>query len=121
MTENLSNIHMSKSEFQEYGYRLVDWLAEYFDNVDQYQVLPSIEPGDIRKMLPVSAPEGAESMDEIIADLDRVVMPGVAHWQHPGWYAFFPSGASPVSALGEFVAAGLATQGMKAYQPGCCQ
>ena len=92
MTEDLSNIHMSKAEFQEYGYRLVDWLAEYFDNVDQYQVLPSIEPGDIRKMLPVSAPEGAESMDEIIADLDRVVMPGVAHWQHPGWYAFFPSG-----------------------------
>ena len=81
MTEDLSNIHMSKAEFREYGYRLVDWLAEYFDNVDQYQVLPSIEPGDIRKMLPVSAPEGAESMDEIIADLDRVVMPGVAHWQ----------------------------------------
>ena len=49
MTEDLSNIHMSKAEFQEYGYRLVDWLAEYFDNVDQYQVLPSIEPGDIRK------------------------------------------------------------------------
>ena len=57
MTEDLSNIHMSKAEFQEYGYRLVDWLAEYFDNVDQYQVLPSIEPGDIRNMLPVSAPE----------------------------------------------------------------
>ena len=75
MTEDLSNIHLSKAEFQEYGYRLVDWLAEYFDNVGQYQVLPSIEPGDIRNMLPVSAPERAESMDEIIADLDRVVMP----------------------------------------------
>ena len=112
MTDNLSNIHLSKDEFQEYGYRLVDWLAEYFDNVGQYEVLPSMEPGDIRNMLPVSAPERAESMDEIIADLDRVVMPGMAHWQHPGWYAFFPSGASPVSALGEFVAAGLATQGM---------
>ena len=70
MTDNLSNIHLSKDEFQEYGYRLVDWLAEYFDNVGQYEVLPSMEPGDIRNMLPVSAPERAESMDEIIADLD---------------------------------------------------
>ena len=59
MTEDLSNIHLSKAEFQEYGYRLVDWLAEYFDNVGQYQVLPSIDPGDIRNMLPVSAPERA--------------------------------------------------------------
>ena len=103
MADDLSNMHLSKDEFREYGYQLVDWLAEYFDNVDQYQVLPSIEPGDIRNMLPVSAPERAEPMEEIIADLDRVVMPGVAHWQHPGWYAFFPSGGSPVSALGEFV------------------
>ena len=66
MNEDLSNIHLSKAEFQEYGYRLVDWLAEYFDNVGQYQVLPSIEPGDIRNMLPVSAPERAQSMDEMI-------------------------------------------------------
>ena len=112
MSEELSNMHLSKAEFQEYGYRLVDWLAEYFENVDEYQVLPSIEPGDIREMLPDSAPEEAESMEEIIADLDRVVMPGMAHWQHPGRYAVFPSGVSPVSARGEFVAAGLATQGM---------
>ena len=112
MSEESPDMHLSKDEFQKYGYQLVDWLAEYFDKIEQYEVLPSIEPGDIREMLPDSAPEKAESMDEIIADLDRVVMPGMAHWQHPGWYAFFPSGASPVSALGEFVAAGLATQGM---------
>ena len=54
MSEELSNMHLSKAEFQEYGYRLVDWLAEYFENVDEYQVLPSIEPGDIREMLPDS-------------------------------------------------------------------
>ena len=112
MSEESPDMHLSKDEFQKYGYQLVDWLAEYFDKIEQYEVLPSIEPGDSREMLPDSAPEKAESMDEIIADLDRVVMPGMAHWQHPGWYAFFPSGASPVSALGEFVAAGLATQGM---------
>ena len=79
--------------------RLVDWLAEYFENVDQYQVLPSIEPGDIRICFQFRLQRGP-SQWMIIADLDRVVMPGVAHWQHPGWYAF-SFGASPVSALGE--------------------
>ena len=74
MSEELSNMHLSKAEFQEYGYRLVDWLAEYFENVDEYQVLPSIEPGDIREMLPDSAPEEAESMEEIIADLDSCLL-----------------------------------------------
>jgi len=106
------NPHLSKSEFQHYGYALVDWLADYFENIGDRDVLPDVEPGDIRAMLPANAPEKAESMEAIISDLDEVVMPGMAHWQHPGWYAFFPSGVSPVSVLGEFVSAGLATQGM---------
>ncbi len=106
------NPHLSKDEFQRYGYALVDWLAEYFENLEGHNVLPSISPGDIRSMLPINAPETPDSMEEIIGDLDEIVMPGMAHWQHPGWYAFFPSGVSPVSVLGEFVSAGLATQGM---------
>ena len=112
MSENNLSMHLSKEEFQKYGYRLVDWLANYFDTMEDNTVLPKVQPGDIRAMMPTSAPESAESMDEIIDDLDQIVMPGMAHWQHPGWYAFFPSGVSPVSVLGEFVAAGLATQGM---------
>lgn len=112
MSENNLSMHLSKEEFQKYGYRLVDWLANYFDTMEDNTVLPKVQPGDIRAMIPTSAPESAESMDEIINDLDQIVMPGMAHWQHPGWYAFFPSGVSPVSVLGEFVAAGLATQGM---------
>ncbi|MCH1512347.1 MAG: pyridoxal-dependent decarboxylase [Acidimicrobiales bacterium] len=104
--------HLSSEEFRKYGYQLVDWLAEYFSGIDEMKVIPDVEPGEIRSMLPEQAPETAEDMEDIIADLDRVVMPGMAHWQHPGWFAFFPSGVSPVSVLGEFVAAGLATQGM---------
>ena len=112
MNTSDSNPHLSKNEFQRYGYALVDWLAEYFENLEDRDVLPSVKPGDIRAKLPVNAPEEPESMEAIIGDLDEIVMPGMAHWQHPGWYAFFPSGVSPVSVLGEFVSAGLATQGM---------
>ncbi len=104
--------HLPIEDFRNYGYQLVDWLAEYFRSIDDKRILPEISPGDIRAMLPETAPEHAEHMEDIIADLDHVVMPGMAHWQHPGWFAFFPSGVSPVSVLGEFVAAGLATQGM---------
>ena len=104
--------HLPIEDFRKYGYQLVDWLADYFSNIDEERILPNIAPGDIRAMLPETAPDQAESMDDILADLDRIVMPGMAHWQHPGWFAFFPSGVSPVSVLGEFVAAGLATQGM---------
>ena len=112
MSNDGESPHLPIEDFRNYGYQLVDWLAEYFSNIDDMRILPDIEPGDIRDMLPVSAPEQAEDMGDIIADLDQVVMPGMAHWQHPGWFAFFPSGVSPVSVLGEFVAAGLATQGM---------
>ena len=104
--------HLPIEDFRKYGYQLVDWLADYFSNIGDQRILPDITPGDIRSMLPEGAPEQPESMDDILSDLDRVVMPGMAHWQHPGWFAFFPSGVSPVSVLGEFVAAGLATQGM---------
>ncbi len=112
MSTSESSPHLSSDEFRKYGYQLVDWLAEYFSGIDDMKVIPDVEPGEIRSMLPEQAPETAEDMEDIIADLDRVVMPGMAHWQHPGWFAFFPSGVSPVSVLGEFVAAGLATQGM---------
>ena len=112
MSDDDKSPHLPIEDFRNYGYQLVDWLAEYFSNIDEMKILPDIEPGDIRNMLPASAPEQAEDMKDIIADLDQVVMPGMAHWQHPGWFAFFPSGVSPVSVLGEFVAAGLATQGM---------
>ncbi len=112
MSDTENSPHLPIEDFREYGYQLVDWLAEYFTNIESQRILPEISPGDIRAMLPDVAPEQAEDMGHIIDDLDRVVMPGMAHWQHPGWFAFFPSGVSPVSVLGEFVAAGLATQGM---------
>ena len=111
MTDNLSNIHLSKDEFQEYGYRLVDWLAEYFDNVGQYEVLPLWSLAILGICFQFQLQRGPSQWMRLLLIL---IGSSCLAWLTGsiGWYAFFPSGASPVSALGEFVAAGLATQGM---------
>jgi aromatic-L-amino-acid decarboxylase len=104
--------HMTPDEFREQGYAVVDWLAGYFENVEEYPVLPEVEPGDIASLIPNSAPERPEPFTDLLTDLDRVVMPGIAHWQSPNWYAYFPANTSPPSMLAEFVSAGLGVQGM---------
>ncbi len=104
--------HMTPDEFREHGHALVEWLAEYMEGVGERPVLPSVAPGDIAAKLPAAAPEEGEDFAAILRDLDEVVMPGITHWQHPGWFAYFPANASPPSVLAEFVTAGLGVQGM---------
>jgi aromatic-L-amino-acid decarboxylase len=104
--------HMTPEEFRANGYAVVDWVARYLETVEDLPVLPSVEPGDVAAMLPDEAPETGEPFDALIGDLDRVVMPGVTHWQSPNWFAFFPANASPPSILAELAAAGLGQQGM---------
>jgi aromatic-L-amino-acid decarboxylase len=103
---------MSSDDFRKYGYEVIDWVADYLDSVEGRPITPAIEPGDIRAMLPDAAPEQPESFDAILRDLDEIVMPGITHWQSPGWFAYFPANTSPPSILGELVAAGLGVQGM---------
>ncbi len=103
---------MSSEEFRENGYAVVDWIVKYLEEVEKYAVLPSVEPGDIASLMPDRAPQAPEAFAELLADLDRVVMPGIAHWQSPNWFAYFPANTSPPSILAEFVAAGLGAQGM---------
>jgi aromatic-L-amino-acid/L-tryptophan decarboxylase len=104
--------HMTAEEFRRHGRELIDWIADYWEQVDRLPILPSVEPGDIRSKLPDRAPEQPEAFERIRADLDEIVMPGLVHWQSPGWFAFFPANASFPSILGELVSAGLAQQGM---------
>lgn len=104
--------HLPLDEFRRHGHELIDWIADYLETLDERPVLPSVEPGEIRAMIPTTAPEQPEEMDEILADLDRVVLPGITHWQHPGWFAYFPASSSPAAVLGELASAGLAVQGM---------
>ena len=104
--------HMTPDEFREHGYAVVDWLAGYLENVVEYPVLPDVDPGDIAALIPETAPDDPEPFGRLLADLDRVVMPGIAHWQSPNWYAYFPANTSPPSVLAEFISAGLGVQGM---------
>jgi aromatic-L-amino-acid decarboxylase len=82
------------------------------ETVGDRPIVPAVQPGDIRTMIPESAPEEPESFTAVLRDLDEIVMPGITHWQSPGWFAYFPANTSPPSILGELVAAGLGVQGM---------
>ncbi|MBA4406244.1 hypothetical protein C0389_03120, partial [bacterium] len=82
---------MPAKEFKKYGYELIDWAANYLQNIGSFPVLPDIKPGDIKSKLPLSAPIKTESMDQIIADVDKIILPGTTHWQHPNFMAYFNS------------------------------
>ena len=99
-------------EFRRNGHRMIDWIADYLAGLDQRPVREPVEPGEVRAKLPDEAPERPEPFDRIAADLDEIVVPGLTHWQHPGWFAYFPAMSSPPSVLGELASAGLGVQGM---------
>ena len=104
--------HLSPEEFRRHGYALIDWIADYWQRVEELPVMSQIQPGAIRELLPPSAPEHGEPFERLIEDLDAIVMPGVSHWQSPSWFAYFPANSSPPSVLAELVSAGLGVQGM---------
>jgi aromatic-L-amino-acid/L-tryptophan decarboxylase len=103
---------MDKETFKKYGHEFVDWIADYFDQIEEYPVKSKVKPGEIRSSLPSRAPMEGESMDTIFNDFKSRIMPGISHWQHPGWFAYFPANNSPASVLAEMLTAGLGVQGM---------
>ncbi len=103
---------LSPDEFARAAHRLADWIATYLRDVGEYDVLPDVKPGAIRAQLPKAPPAAPESLDDIIADLDRVIVPGATHWNHPGFLAYFANTASVPGILGEMVTAALNLNGM---------
>jgi aromatic-L-amino-acid/L-tryptophan decarboxylase len=103
---------MTPDEFRRYGHELVEWVAGYMERVAALPIQASVEPGEIRAALPPVAPEDPEPFEALVRDLDDVVLPGITHWQSPGWFAYFPANTSPPSVLAELVAAALGAQGM---------
>lgn len=118
----MTSYHMSPDEFRRWGHALVDWLAEYQNRVETLPVLSRVKPGEIRAQLPSTAPEKGEPFKNIVADLNRVILPGITHWQSPNFFGYFPANNSGPSILGELVSAGLGVQGMLwATSPACTE
>ena len=103
---------MKNEDFRRAGHQFIDWIADYFENVEKYPVVARVEPGDIKKMIPAVPPARGEAMEAIFRDFENVLLPGITHWQHPGWFAYFPANNSPASVLGELLTAGLGAQCM---------
>ena len=105
-------LHMSSEEFRNTGYAVIDWIADYYENVDSYPVRSQVRPGDIRSNLPDKPPSEGESMETIINDIDKLIMPGITHWQSPNFYGYFPANSSGPAILADLISSGLGINGM---------
>jgi len=103
---------MDAEEFRRAGHRLIDWLADYRANVARGPVSQPVEPGSLRAQLPVNAPEQPEAFDAVFADFERVLAPGLVHWQHPSFHGYFPSNAELSSVLGDLLSTGVGSLGL---------
>jgi aromatic-L-amino-acid/L-tryptophan decarboxylase len=116
------SFHMNPEEFRRYGRQVVDWIADYYEQVEDLPVLSQVQPGEIRAALPVDPPQQGEPFEDILADVNRLILPGVTHWQSPNFFAYFPANTSGPSILGELLSAGLGVQGMIwATSPACTE
>ena len=114
--------HMTPDQFREAGRAVVDWIADYYERIETFPVLSRAQPGEIRASLPPAAPRQGEAFADILADVERLILPGITHWQSPNFYAYFPANSSGPSILGELLAAGLGVQGMLwATSPACTE
>ena len=119
---NKDTIHMSINEFKENGYKVIDWIADYYENIESYPVLSMIKPGELRKSLPKNPPKDGENFNNILTDMDDKIIPGVTHWQSPNFFAYFPCNATGPAILGDLLSSGLGIQGMLwASSPACTE
>ncbi len=103
---------MTPEEFRQAGHRLIDWIADYRADVERRRVMAATQPGEIKQQLPPHPPLAPEPFEALLGDLDRVVLPGLSHWQHPRFFGYFPSNGSLSSVLGDYVSTGLGVLGL---------
>jgi aromatic-L-amino-acid/L-tryptophan decarboxylase len=103
---------MTPEQFRRYGHQTIDWVADYLAHPERYPVLPPVKPGQLTDALPACGPERGEPMENILADFERLVVPAMTHWNHPGFMAYFANSATPEGILGELLAAALNGNGM---------
>jgi aromatic-L-amino-acid/L-tryptophan decarboxylase len=104
--------HMGPEAFRAHGYALVDWIADYLQRVEEYPVQSRVAAGEVRAALPAQPPETGEPFAAMLADVERVIVPGLTHWQSPNFFGYFPANTSEPAILGDLLSAGLGVQGM---------
>jgi aromatic-L-amino-acid/L-tryptophan decarboxylase len=103
---------VTPEEFRTAGHRLIDWIADYRAGVESRPVMAQTQPGEIKAALPASPPQHPESFDNILADIDRIVLPGMTTWQHPRFFGYFPSNGLLASVLGDYLSTGFGVIGL---------
>src|SRR5438128_2506056 len=113
---------MTPEEFRRRGHEVVDWLAEYFQGIESFPVLSRVEPGAICGLLPATPPVKGEPFEAMLKDVEKLILPGITHWQSPNFFAYFPCNNSGASILGDLLSSGLGVQGMLwATSPACTE
>jgi aromatic-L-amino-acid decarboxylase len=121
-SDEIKSFHMSPDEFRRHGYEVIDWIADYYSRIESFPVLSQVKPGEIRRSLPASAPVKGEEFADLLKDVEKLILPGITHWQSPNFYAFFPSNASGPAILGDLLSSGFDVQGMLwATSPACTE
>ena len=103
---------MSAAEFRKHGYAVIDWIADYLEAPEKWPVLPAVHPGDLRSSLPQSPPAQGQSMEEILGDFQRLIVPAITHWNHPAFMAYFANSSTGAGILGEALIAALNVNAM---------
>jgi aromatic-L-amino-acid/L-tryptophan decarboxylase len=103
---------MKKEAFQKLGYALIDWIANYRETLSERPVMSQVNPGEIKQRFAKTPPMQPESLEALIQDVERDILPGITHWNHPSFFAYFPSNTELASVLADLLTAGLGTQGM---------
>jgi len=116
------SFHMTSDEFRRHGHAVVDWIADYRDRIESFPVLSQVKPGEVRAALPPSAPLQGEPFAALLKDMEKIILPGITHWQSPNFFAYFPSNNSAPSILGDLLSSGLGVQGMLwSTSPACTE
>ncbi len=103
---------MTPEQFRQFGHQLIDWIADYRARLAELPVMSRAEPGSIRAQLPASPPERPEPFEALLRDLERVIVPGLSHWQHPRFFGYFPANSELASVLGDYLSTGLGVLGL---------
>lgn len=103
---------MNIEEFRKHGYQLIDWIAAYYEKIEQYPVKSQVKPGEIYNQIPKSAPTDPEDFEQQLADFEEKIIPGITHWQHPSFFAYFNANTSFPSILGELLTSAISAQCM---------